>query len=247
MAVSVDGWDAASHDSFRGVPGSFDLAIRALRHAREIGLDTQFQTTATKRNMTHLGEIAALVHETDAKMWSLFFLVVTGRALEADDLTPEEYEKVFEQMYDLSKRMPFDIKTTEAMHYRRYAAQRRKAEGISDQSKPGSAAWRSAGVSDGKGFVFISHTGDICPSGFLPIKGGNVRTDSLAEVYRDSTLFRALRDTSLREGKCGACEYKNLCGGSRARAYASTGDYLAEDPRCVYHPQNELPVVAHVH
>jgi radical SAM protein with 4Fe4S-binding SPASM domain len=168
--------------------------------------------------MTHLGAIAARVNEMQSKMWRLFFLVVTGRALEADDLAPDEYEQVFAGIYDLSKSMPFDIKTTEAMHYRRYASQRRKAEGITDQSKPGSAAWRSAGVSDGKGFVFVSHTGDINPSGFLPVKAGNIRTDSLTGIYRNSTLFRSLRDTSLREGRCGVCEYKNLCGGSRARA-----------------------------
>jgi radical SAM protein with 4Fe4S-binding SPASM domain len=246
MAISLDGWDAPSHDSFRGIPGTFDTAMAALRHARQIGLETQLQTTVTKRNMAHLGEIAALADEIQTKMWSLFFLVVTGRALEADDLTAEEYEQVFEQIYQLSKVMPFDIKTTEAMHYRRYAAQRRKQEGTTDQSRAGSAAWRSAGVSDGKGFVFVSHTGDICPSGFLPVVAGNVRVDSLGSIYRDSTLFRSLRDTSMRGGKCGACEFRNLCGGSRARAYATTGDYLAPDPRCSYHPNQALPMVGHV-
>jgi len=166
-------------------------------------------------------------------MWSLFFLVVTGRARAGDDLTAEEYEQVFEIMYEISQTAPFDVKTTEAMHYRRYIAQRMKSDHTNGRD---AVVWRTAGVSDGKGFVFVSHTGEIYPSGFLPISAGNVRRDSLVDVYRDSPLFRALRDLELREGKCGHCEYVKICGGSRSRAYALTGNYLAEDPRCVYQP-----------
>lgn len=237
MAISVDGPDAATHDSFRGIPGTFDRAMVALRHARDIGLDTQFQTTVTQRNMHRLPEVAELVKEVRSKMWSLFFLIVTGRALENDDLAAAEYEKVFEFMYDLSKTAPFGIKTTEAMHYRRYVAQRTKAEhGVTENENAKGVAWRTAGVSDGKGFVFVSHQGEIYPSGFLPVSGGNVLRDSLTDIYRNSSLFRTLRDTTQREGKCGICEYQKVCGGSRARAFALTGDYLAEDPRCVYQP-----------
>jgi radical SAM protein len=238
MAISVDGPDAETHDSFRGVPGTFDRAMFALGHARNIALDTQFQTTVTRRNMNKLAQIAERVFEVHSRMWSLFFLVVTGRALADDDLTAEEYEKVFEFMYEISKIAPFDVKTTEAMHYRRYVAQRQKAEHApgQDTANTRSMMWRTSGVSDGKGFVFISHTGEIYPSGFLPVSAGNVRTDSLVRVYRDSSLFRTLRDVEQREGKCGACEYQKICGGSRARAYALTGNYLAEDPRCVYQP-----------
>jgi radical SAM protein with 4Fe4S-binding SPASM domain len=171
-------------------------------------------------------------------MWSLFFLIVTGRALENMDLTADEYEQVFDFMYELSKTAPFAIKTTEAMHYRRYVAQRMKAEhrSIPESERAGAVMWRTAGVSDGKGFVFVSHTGEIFPSGFLPITAGNVLRDSLTDVYRNSSLFRSLRDVSQREGKCGACEYQKVCGGSRSRAYALTGNYLAEDPRCTYQP-----------
>src|SRR5437667_1346533 len=167
MAISVDGHDAASHDDFRGIPGTFDRAMFALAHARDIGLDTQFQTTVTRRNMDHLPEIAEIVKDTRSKMWSLFFLIVTGRALADDDLEAPEYEQVFQFMYELSKTAPFGIKTTEPMHYRRYVAQRVKAEhGIArNESAPG-VAWRTAGVSDGKGFVFVSHQGQILPSGF---------------------------------------------------------------------------------
>ena len=237
MAISLDGPDAAMHDDFRGVPGTFDRAMFALRYARDIGLDTQFQSTVTRRNMHRLPEMAEIAKEVRTKMWSLFFLIVTGRAAAAEDLLAFEYEQVFEFMYELSKTAPFGVKTTEAMHYRRYVAQRVKAEhGVTQNENAKGVAWRTAGVSDGKGFVFVSHTGEIFPSGFLPVSGGNVLHDSLTGIYRNSDLFRSLRDTTQRGGKCGVCEYLKICGGSRARAYASTGDFLAEDPRCIYQP-----------
>jgi radical SAM protein len=237
MAISLDGPDAATHDEFRGIPGTFDRAMFALRHARDIGLDTQLQTTVTRRNMARLAEVAEIAKEVRTRMWSLFFLIVTGRAEEGDDLLAPEYEQVFEFMYELSKTAPFGVKTTEAMHYRRYVAQRIKAEhGVTENPNAKGVAWRTAGVSDGKGFVFVSHTGEIFPSGFFPVSGGNVLHDSLTDIYRNSDLFLTLRDTSQRGGKCGICEYRNICGGSRSRAYALTGDFLAEDPRCVYQP-----------
>jgi radical SAM protein len=237
MAISLDGPDAATHDDFRGIPGTFDRAMFALEEAQRIGLDTQLQTTVTRRNMHRLPEIAEIARRVGTKMWSLFFLIVTGRAEGGDDLNAEEYEKVFEFMYELSKTAPYGIKTTEAMHYRRYVAQRMKAEHRQAPSESaGAIMWRTAGVSDGKGFVFVSHKGEIFPSGFLPLEGGNVLQDSLKDVYRNSDLFKTLRDTTQREGKCGVCEYQKVCGGSRSRAYALTGNYLAEDPRCVYQP-----------
>ena len=240
MAISLDGPDAESHDGFRRVTGSFDRTIRALQHARQFGLQTQVNTTVTRHNAGRLGEIADLVKGAGAKLWSVFFLVATGRASVSQDLTAEQYEEVFAFLYDLSKRSPFDIKTTEAQHYRRYVAQRRKAEG---EGKPGTRQvnsgiiQRQAGINDGKGFVFVSHTGEIYPSGFLPLAAGNVRRDSLAAVYRESPLFRTLRNADYLRGKCGECEYRNLCGGSRSRSYALTGDFLAEEPRCVYEPK----------
>ncbi len=237
MAISLDGPDAETHDSFRGVPGTFDQAMAALRHAQSIGLDTQLQTTVTRRNSNKLARVAELAGSVGVRMWSLFFLLVTGRALANDDLTAEEYEKVFEFLYNISLVAPFEVKTTEGMHYRRYLAQRIKAGGRAE-NKGGGVLFRTAGVSDGKGFVFVSHTGEIFPSGFLPVSAGNVRRDSLVEVYRNSSLFQTLRDPASHEGKCGFCEYRNLCGGSRSRAYALTGNYLAADPRCVYQPEH---------
>lgn len=238
MAVSLDGPDAASHDGFRRVDGSFSRTMFALEHAREIGLPTQVNTTVTRHNLGRLAAIARMVERLGAKLWSVFFLVATGRASASQDLTAEEYEEVFGLLYDLSKTVPFDIKTTEAQHYRRYAAQRRKAEGRGAlrEGAP-EAIQRQAGINDGKGLVFISHGGEIYPSGFLPIAAGNVRRDSLTAVYRESPLFRALRNTDRLEGKCGECEFRNLCGGSRSRSYALTGHYLGEEPRCVYVPK----------
>lgn len=253
MAISIDGATAAEHDGFRQVAGSFQTSIDALNAARDLGLETQVNTTVTRSNMHRLDEIAALVAETGAKLWSVFFLVVTGRAQLDDDLTAEEYEQVFERLYETSLTAPFDVKTTEAQHYRRYAAQRRKRDGVSARKRNGEpppfiarqaglppSIARQAGINDGKGFVFVSHRGEIYPSGFLSISAGNVRTNELGDVYRYAPLFVSLRDSSMLDGKCGACEFNNLCGGSRSRAYALTGDYRASDPRCSYIPIQSL-------
>jgi AdoMet-dependent heme synthase len=251
MAVSLDGADAATHDGFRQVEGSFDRTVAALNSAREVGLETQINTTVTRHNLHQLPQLAQFAAQAGTRLWSVFFLVVTGRAQLEDDLTAEEYEQVFEFLYQTSRTAPFDIKTTEAQHYRRYVAQQKKAgrgaagaAGQTGREVPPEAAsmiQRQAGINDGKGFVFISHTGDIFPSGFLPVSGGNIRTRGLSDVYRNTQLFQVLRDSDQLEGKCGACEYRNLCGGSRSRAFALTGDYLASDPRCVYVPPSYQP------
>ena len=234
ISVSVDGWDAASHDDFRQVPGSFERAILALEEAQRIGLSTQVNTTVSRHNYRHLEEIADIVDRVGADMWDVFFLVPTGRGASQAELNAAEFEEVFGFMYQRSQRTRAAIKTTEAMHYRRYLSQRRKAEGGANPLN------RMAGVNSGRGFVFVSRTGEIYPSGFLPISSGNVRRRSLVEVYRTAALFRVLRDSTCLKGKCGLCHYRNLCGGSRSRAYALTGDYLAEEPRCVHQPGQDL-------
>ncbi len=244
MAISIDGPDAHFHDGFRQVEGSFQTSIDALSAARDCCLETQINTTVTRGNMHRLAGIAALAAKSGAKMWSVFFLVVTGRAQIGDDLTADEYERVFEFLYDTSLSAPFDIKTTEAQHYRRYTAQRRKRDGATFGLAHGGGVpptiARQAGINDGKGFVFVSHKGEIYPSGFLSITAGNVRNIELGEAYRNAPLFLSLRDSSQLDGKCGECEFRNLCGGSRSRAYALTGDYLASDPRCAHVPVQML-------
>jgi len=238
MAVSLDGPDRASHDGFRGVEGSFARTMSALQFAARIGLETQVNTTVTRHNVARLEEISAIVAASQARLWSVFFLVVTGRAQLEDDLSAMEYEQVFEFLYRTSLHAPFDIKTTEAPHYRRFNVQHRKSQPASSPAPATSLIQRHAGINDGKGLLFISHTGELYPSGFLELSAGNVKTRSLTDAYRNSDLFRVIRDTDQLEGKCGRCEYKNLCGGSRSRAFALTGNFMASDPRCEYEPDH---------
>ncbi len=244
MALSIDDADRDAHDRFRGVRGSFDRAVAALEWAREADLETQINTTVTAHNRSRLSRIAALVAESGVRLWSVFFLVATGRASQNDDLAAEEYEQVFAYLYELSKSAPFDIKTTEAQHYRRFVAQQRKIDRSAGAAPRSDVITRHGGINDGKGLVFISHTGEIYPSGFLPLSAGNVRRDSLAEIYRGHPLFLRLRSPEGFSGKCGVCEYRKLCGGSRSRAYALEGDCFASDPRCNYRPTAHEPPAA---
>lgn len=242
MALSLDGPDAPSHDGFRQVGGLFDRAMFALQHARDIHLETQVLTTVTRKNLATLGHIAEQVGETRAKLWSLFFPVTQG-PVPSEELTCDDYERVFEFLYEISKLAPFEIKTTEGLHYRRYIAQRLNAEHGGRGGSNGRLLWRTTAVSEGRGFMFVSHTGEIYPSGYLPISAGNVRNDSIVDVYRNSSLFRLLRDPNANIGKCGYCEYHKICGGSRARAWAMTGNYLEGDPMCNYQPAHRREMV----
>ncbi len=247
LALSLDGSREAIHDAFRGVRGSYQRTLEAAYWADEVGQSLQINTTVTRRNLTDFERIAALVEGLDVALWSVFFLVPTGRGQLADLPSGEEFEEVFRKLYQTSCRVRFAIKTTEAPHYRRYVAQRRAVEQGSGSTRDSSVQTagpahrlpptpRRVGVNDGKGFVFISYQGDVYPSGFLPMAAGNVRKQSLVEIYRNSALFVALRDPSKLKGKCGVCEFREICGGSRARAFALTGDPLAEEPCCIYQP-----------
>jgi radical SAM protein len=242
LAVSMDGASAETHDAFRGMSGSFARTLDAVRWANEIGLSVQINTTFSRRNIGEIGEIVALMKGLNITLWSVFFLVPTGRGKLIDLLNADEFEQIFAKIYSLSKTASFDIKTTEAQHYRRFLLQRKVAERrIGEQTvfpeKVADAIGRAPrGLSDGKGFVFISHVGEVFPSGFLPVSAGNVRQERLSTIYRESPLFQRLRDTSMLEGKCGACEFKEICGGSRSRAYALTGNPYGEEPCCSYVP-----------
>jgi AdoMet-dependent heme synthase len=259
LAVSLDGSTAEIHDAFRRVPGSYDCTLRAIRWARELHLPVQVNTTITRRNLADFDAMVRLLETFDIALWSVFFLVPTGRGQRDDLISAEEFEAVFAQLYQVARRASFDVKTTEAQHYRRYVLQLRAAERRHLSSTPEAGGLSSAmpanadraapenssggigraprGLNDAKGFVFISHFGEVFPSGFLPLSAGNVRRQPLAEIYRHSPLFVSLRDTSRLQGKCGVCEFRNVCGGSRARAFALTGDPLAEEPCCVYQPR----------
>jgi radical SAM protein len=248
LAVSMDGARAETHDAFRGMSGSFARTLDAIRWANEIGLPVQINTTFSRRNIEEINELVALMESLKITLWSVFFLVPTGRGKLEDLLDADEFEKVFLKIYSLSKTASFDIKTTEAQHYRRFVLQQRVAERkigsetVTTQKKAEDSIGRAPrGLNDGKGFVFISHTGEVFPSGFLPLAAGNVRRQSLSEIYRESALFQSLRDASKLEGKCGACEFKEICGGSRSRAYALTGNPLSEEPCCAYIPKGYIP------
>ncbi len=251
LAISLDGPTAEVHDAFRRVPGSFDWTLAAIQHAHDVRLPVQINTTITRHNLQYLDEMIELMEKLGIVLWSVFFLVPTGRGQTVDLISAEEFEQVFEKLYQTSRRSLFDIKSTEAQHYRRYLLQRRtemRRQGSEPPDKmPHFLGMSSAdgigrapkGINDGKGFVFISHLGEVFPSGFLPVSAGNVRRESLAQLYRHSPLFTALRDTSNLEGKCGRCEFKEICGGSRARAHALTGNMFAEEPYCVYEPKRK--------
>jgi radical SAM protein len=244
LAVSIDGAGAATHDAFRGLSGSFARTLEAVRWANEAGLPVQINTTFSRRNIGEIDAIVELMEQLKITLWSVFFLVPTGRGRLNDLLDADEFERVFAKIYQLSKRAGFDIKTTEAQHYRRYALQQRVADRkagvvVETPGRAEDAIGRAPrGLNDGKGFIFISHTGEVFPSGFLPLSAGSIRRQPLAEIYRNSPVFRALRDTSRLEGKCGACEFKEICGGSRARAHALTGNPHAEEPCCSHIPRS---------
>jgi radical SAM protein len=252
MAVSIDFPRAELHDGFRGVPGSFAKTMQAVAWAHEAGLPLQVNTTVCGDTAPYLEEMAELVQRLGIVFWEVFFLVPMGRGSLLTGLSASECERLFEVVYRVQKKEGFIVKVTEAPHYRRHVAQRERREAGASARPAGQAAMPERltvsegpghtvglaprGVNSGNGFLFVSHTGEIMPSGFLPIPVGNVRTLGLAEAYRDSPLFRQLRAPAGFKGRCGRCEFRDICGGSRSRAYGLTGDPFETDPWCSYEP-----------
>ena len=243
MAISIDGADAATHDAIRGVPGSFARSLAILREASRIGVPTQINTTLMQGSFDQLGRMAELVEDLDVVLWSVFFLVPVGRAAGAERLSAEQCERAFELLWRESLRRSYAIKTTEAPHYRRFAIQHQLTRDRAlRRLEP--RPYVPFGVNDGKGVMFVGHTGAVCPSGFLPIICGTFPEQSVVDIYRHAPLFRKLRDASRLEGKCHTCEFRHICGGSRARAYAVTGNPFAEEPDCAYVPPAWSPAEA---
>jgi radical SAM protein len=265
VAVSIDGSDEENHDSFRGVRGTFRMSMKAIENAKKAGLPFQVNTTVTGENIEDLPNIAKLCLELGAVMWDVFFVVPTGRAKAEMMPTPQQFEDVLCWLYDLSKKTGLNVKSSAATHLRRIELMRDRGEmpavgelyyrlleriedfpegegivvaGGHGKSLSTDGIRRAIGITDGRGMFFISHIGEVYPSGFLPIVAGNVRNTSLKEIYYSSEIFVNLRDPDRLKGKCGRCEYRKICGGSRARAYAVHGDYLAEEPCCIYIPQS---------
>ena len=245
IALSLDAPTRNAHDEFRQVPGSWERTMKILHNAKEVGLSVQVNTTVSIFNVDELPKMVPFIQEVEAVQWSVFFLVPTGRAQAQYMISPNKHEDVFNWLYDLSQEAAFDIKATAAPMYRRVAIQRKKAETNHHQDVTFQGAGfqyadglnrPTKGVNDGNGFLFISHVGQIMPSGFLPIDCGNVRDQDVIDVYRNHPVFQDLRTYEKLKGKCGYCDYRDVCGGQRGRAYGVTGDYMETDPACVYEP-----------
>ncbi len=263
IAVSIDGSNPEIHDHFRGKTGTFEMSMKILDMAKEIGLSTQINTTVTRYNIFDLPNIMKLCLEKGVDMWDVFFVVPTGRAKPELMPTAREFEDVMCWLYDVSRKTPLNVKSSAGCHLRRIEFMRDKGiydiphgktyyklakslEGFEGGSKEivagaygrSMALKRIPGITDGRGMLFVSHVGDVYPSGFLPLKAGNVREQSLKEIYNESKIFQDLKDPERLKGKCGRCQFKRICGGSRARAYAVFGDYLMQEPKCIYTPSS---------
>ncbi len=237
ISLSLDGSDPLRHDEFRGVPGCFGWTMDAARAAAAEGIPFQVNTLVTAETRDDLPAIAEAVARMGAARWSLFFLIQVGRGRALGQLTPEACEQLMVWLWERSHDAPFVITTTEAPHYRRVVLERGRAERSDGAEARQHAFRRGFGIRDGNGIMFVSHTGEIHPSGFLPLVAGNVRITSPVNLYRESPLFRCLRQPKCFGGRCGRCEFREICGGSRARAYAASGDPFGADPLCVYEPR----------
>lgn len=240
VSVSLDGSTPETHDDFRKLPGAFDAAMKGIEACKKMGLDFQINTTVTKRNINDLQNIFDLAIKLGAEAHHIFLLVPTGRgkAIEDEEIPPEEYERVLNWMYDMQRSKRMFMKATCAPHFFRVVDQRSKEEGLNITAGRTGLNAMTSGCLGGTGFCFISRTGEVNPCGYLPVKAGNIRERSFKDIWLDSRLFNDLRDPKKLKGKCGKCEYKIRCGGCRARAYARYNDYLAEEPYCVYQPKS---------
>ena len=236
LGLSLDGASAERHDAIRGIAGCFERTIQAARWADELDIPLQVNTLVAAETADDLPAIYALLQQLRIARWSLFFLISVGRGRVLEALEPAQGETLMQWVYATSRTAPFAVATTEAPSYRRVALALMQAEGLSPAEIKQTPTYRGFGIRDGHGIVFVSHTGDICPAGFLPLAAGNVRHDDLPNVYRHAPLFQNLHQPNSFSGKCGHCEHRIICGGSRSRAFSASGDPLAEDPFCPYHP-----------
>src|SRR5215469_7070850 len=239
LGLSIDGSCAARHDAIRGIAGTFDRTMEAARQAGRIGMPIQVNTLVSRETADDLPAIYELLQASFPVMrWSLFFLISVGRGKALNEVSPQEGEKIMDWVLDLVPTAPFAVKTTEAPSYRRIAIERMQRAGQPLPEMKKAFIYQGFQIRDGHGIVFVSHIGEIFPSGFLPLRCGTVRRDSLVDVYRNSEIFCALHSPERFHGKCSECEYSHICGGSRARAFAHTGDVLGSDPFCPYEPHS---------
>jgi AdoMet-dependent heme synthase len=231
--------DPARSDRFASTPGFHAAALEGLANLRAAGVPFQLHTTVMRSNAADLPRLHRLAGDVGAAGWELFFLVPTGRGrlLAHEELPAREQEYVLRWLYRLQRSSPFPVKQICAPHFRRVEVQSARDRG---ERRPARITTRlttlSRGCMAGNGFAFVSHVGDVCGCGFLPLSVGNVRDRPFSELYARSPLFEAFRDPARLGGDCGACEFRAVCGGCRARAYAATGDPLGEEPDCAYEP-----------
>ncbi len=261
IGISIDGPNPEVHDAFRGFDGSFNKALDMLQYARDLELPVQVNTSITRRNAALVDEIADMLEDKGIMMWSVFFLVPVGRGVEEIRITPPEYREVFAKLYRHSQTKPYSVRTTEAPHYRRFVMEQGGSPTAAPKNRPSfpNSAFAAAmktqptenkdadkpaighghghgraplGVTDGRGIMFVGHNGEIFPAGFLPVVCGRFPNDSVVDVYQNHPTFKALQNPDNYHGRCGKCPFRHSCGGSRSRAYALTGDFLAEEPDC---------------
>ena len=237
-SISIDGPDAKSHDALRGVPGAFEASMRGIRHLREAGLPFQINTTVTRNNLDSFKDIFDLCQIMGACAWHIFLLVPTGRGKEITDqvISAREYEDVLHWFYEFRKNTDMHLKATCAPHYYRIMRECAHADGLEVNPQNFGMDAMTRGCLGGTGFCFISHVGQVQPCGYLPLDCGNVRQKPFPQIWRESDWFLKFRDKSCYEGKCGVCEYHNVCGGCRARAMSMLGNPLAEEPLCAHQP-----------
>ena len=236
ISLSLDGASAASHDAFRGVPGCFDDTMRAAKLSGDAKMPFQINTLVSENTVDELPLIFNEIKNLKGlNRWSVFFLISVGRGTELKELSPARAELVMHWLSEVAKDAPFPVKTTEAPHFRRVELERDRNH-IATHKQP-LLLQQGYGIRDGNGILFVSHHGDVYPSGFMPLKAGNIRKSNIVDIYRDSEVFQLVRNPANFEGKCGECEYRYICGGSRARAYAATGNPIASDPLCAYKPR----------
>ncbi|WP_292469049.1 heme b synthase [Methanolobus sp.] len=241
VSISLDGSSPQTHDDFRCMPGAFDGALSGIENLKEAGVGFQINPTITKRTIDEIPAILEMAKGLAADALHIFLLVPTGRGkeLENDEIPPVEYERILNWFYDRQKDAGIQLKATCAPHYFRIMRQRAEKEGTEISVKTHGYEAMTKGCLGGTGFCFVSSTGDVFPCGYLPVLAGNIKKQSFKDVWENSKVFNDLRDVSKLKGKCGRCEYNTVCGGCRARAYAATGDYLEEEPYCIYVPKKQ--------
>lgn len=249
LSLSLDGASSETHDWLRGYIGTFDKTVELAKRIISEGFTLQINTTVFKKNVHELPQLLKILLDTRVKTWEVFSLIKTGRGIDREDLESEDYEDVYNYL-EFASRYGISVRTVEAPFFRRILLEREKRayEGgalynklVEDTlnllGRPGERPkGHTSQTRDGKGIIFVAHNGDVNPSGFLPIKLGNVKEKSIVEIYRHNETLIRLRNSGSFKGRCGACEYADICGGSRSRAYSYFGDMFQEDPRCTYVP-----------